>query len=99
MAKKFFSRMWGVFSALGQFISGILGIYFCYNVIKIALGQVIQMYNVYQLVGFTRDFILSWFPIVGKHVLIKNLRTRSGLRRKENPPPDIEVEEPKAYLG
>ena len=77
LAKRFLTRMWGAFAVVGNFISGVLGIYFCYQVVRIALGQVIQMYNVYQIVGFTRDFILSWIPIVGKHVLISNLRKRS----------------------
>ena len=83
MMKKFVSKMWGIFSAIGNFITGMMGIYFCYTLLRMTLGQVVQMYNVYRLVGFTRDFILSWIPILGKHVLISNLRKRPEFWRNE----------------
>ena len=107
MIKKFFEKVWGVFAVVGNLISGMIGLYFCYNLVKVSLGQVVQTYNVYQIVGFTRDFILSWLPIIGKHVLIKNLRKRADFWREKDatkeyhtdlakaPFPEIELEEEK----
>ena len=89
MIEKFFVKVWGVFAIVGNLISGMIGLYFCYNLIKVSLGQVVQMYNVYQIMGFTRDFILSWLPIIGKHVLIKNLRKRADYWREKTPPKNI----------
>ena len=107
MIKKLFENVWGVFAVVRNLISGMIGLYFCYNLVKVSLGQVVQMYNVYQIVGFTRDFILSWLLIIGKHVLIKNLRKREDYWREKDatkeyhtdlakaPFPEVELDEKK----
>ena len=77
MIKRFFRRTWGVFAALGNFISSVIGLYFCYQILRVSLSHVITLYNVYRLVGLTREFILSLFPMVGKHIVYRHLRRRT----------------------
>ena len=81
LVKRFFQRTWGVFAALGNFISGLIGVYFVYQIVRIALSHVITLYNVYMLVGLTRQFILSLLPMVGKHIVYTQIRRMYDVSR------------------
>jgi hypothetical protein len=88
--KYYLKRTWGVLSGIGHVMSGLIGLYFVFTLLRMTMGHVINIYNVYQLVGFTRRLFISFCPIVSRHVVLSELRRNNGRNNDQ----DVEFNEP-----
>ena len=75
--KNVIKQSWGVFAQIGNVLSGLLGFYFIFTIVRMALGHFITIYHVYHLVGCTKTLIFSAFPFFGRHLLYHHLRVGS----------------------
>jgi len=60
----YLGKTWTVLTQLGQIMSGLIGAYFVFSVIRVVLSHFISVYNVYQMVGLTRRFFLALCPLL-----------------------------------
>ena len=62
--RKYFGKTWEILTRIGQIMSGLIGAYFVFSTIRVILGYVVNLYNVYRVVGLTSRFCLSLCPLL-----------------------------------
>lgn len=88
VAKKHMEQVWGYFSAIGNAISGLIGIYFIYRLIKGVLNSFLNVRDLYQVFGCSLYILTAVWGRLAQHFLNKAhqqaTQERTPTRNEEN---------------
>lgn len=73
LAKDRLRQMWGGFQRIGEVISGFLGVYFCFVILRTVLSIIIRCCNLYRLTGFSLSLLAALWSSATQFVLTQRL--------------------------
>ncbi|AUW34383.1 G [Blacklegged tick chuvirus 2] len=98
LASDFIGRMWGYFSVLGSTISGLLGFYFLFRILKFTLEVVINAFDLQRKLGWSWKMLACLWNTLTRFVL-----SGTEHRRLSEPEPEAipltEIEEPSPHVS